>query len=382
MVSRKKMAPLVSIGVPLLEGVDGLSRSIDTLLAQTYANLEIILVDDTSVPDIEAACRQQAARDPRIGYVSTPGQFGVLPSHAEALARSSGTYFMWLGVGDQLSADFIALCVERMEQRSDLALAVGRSRVGDQQAAMVNVYAGDPIRRVENLLDAEIGLDLWYGLFRRSVISAVSFRNAIGFELALLAEVAFAGKIESVEGAWCERYQAAAASSSADGDTRDPADSLGVPAFQAEDPYLVLAVQLFCNIAFLSNVFATLPQIDRIRLAVRVYTQVVTRWPIIDESRFISFAVRVFPESRITEKLHELRLYLAKALSSDGESKLLFEPLSRAEEIINGLGRMKIGRLPATQAEREMVKQFRMRFEKSRSQGFKNRALLALTMFV
>lgn len=237
------------------------------------------------------------------------------------------------------------------------------------------------MRRVEALLESDIGLDLWYALFRRSVVGGIPFRNAVGFEVAFLAEVAFTGKLETVEGVWCERRALADEAATDQAESNVP-DTLGVPDFQWEDPHLVLAVVLFCNIAFLSQTFASLPQIERIRLAVRAYAQVIARWKIRDESRFISFAVRVFPEARITEKLHALRLYLAKALSSDNESKTLFEPLSRAEEIINGLGRMKIGRLKATQAERAIVDEVRTRFEKTKSQAVRNRAVLALSLFV
>ena len=159
-------------------------------------------------------------------------------------------------------------------------------------------------------------------------------------------------------------------------------NALGLPDFQLDDPYLVLAVQLFCNIAFLSDNFAALPKIDRLRLAVHAYTRVAERYGIADEGQFISFAVRIYPEARITEKLHEVRYYLSATLYSQKESKAVFEPLSRAEDIINGLCRLKIGRLPATQKEREIVAKIRDRFDQSQSEDVKNRAILALALFL
>jgi hypothetical protein len=246
------------------------------------------------------------------------------------------------------------------------------------------VTEGDPVRRVESLLNSEIGLDFWYGLFRRSFVASIPFRNAVGFELAFLAEAAFVGKIESIEHTWSIR---GGEQENLEGDIpsdedQSPTNSLGVPSFQLGDPYLVLAVQLFCNIAFLSDNFATLPRIDRLRLAVNVYTKVADRWGVIDEGQFISFAVRVFPEARITDHMHELRYYLAATLYSEEESKALFEPLPRAEEIINGLCRVKIGRLSPTQKEREIVSKIKNRFDSSKSENFKNRAILAFALFL
>lgn len=385
------MPALVSIGIPICGVADGFSATISSLLEQSYREFEVIIVDDTGDDMDGSPFEAEAERDERLGYIKTPGHFGILPAHAEALSRSKGAYFMWLGVGDQLAPNFLETCVERLEAKSDLSLAIGRTRVdaGDDDGGgspeLLNVSEGDPVRRVESFLDSEIGLDLWYGVFRRPFVAAIPFRNAIGFELAFLAEVAFAGKIESIEDTWSVRGKVLEKPDEdipPEEDYNSPANSLGVPAFQLGDPYLVLAVQLFCNIAFLSDNFATLPQIDRLRLALRAYTTVAARWGVIDEGQFISFAVRIFPEARITDRMHELRYYLAATLYSQAESKALFEPLSRAEEIINGLCRLKIGRLSPTHKEREIVSKIRNRFDSSKSEGFKNRAILALALFL
>ncbi|PPR60930.1 MAG: hypothetical protein CFH10_01337 [Alphaproteobacteria bacterium MarineAlpha4_Bin2] len=382
------MSKLVSVGIPLTEKFVGLTDTVESLLAQRYEEIEIILVDDFGKDDVDNSARDLADRDQRIVYVKTPGHFGILPSHAEALARSKGTYFMWIGVGDTLQADYISSCVEMLESKSDLSMVMGRSRMPDGEGSPgLSITEGDPVRRVESFLESDIGLDLWYGMFRRPFIAAIAFRNAVGFEMAFLTEVAFGGKIATVRGASCVRNNTAASSDRhrQDEQAESPesvGNILGVPAFQFGDPYLVVAVQLFCNIAFLSKNFSVLPQIDRLKLAVRAYTRIADRFNIIDEGQFISFAVRIFPEARITERLHEIRLYLATTLCSQRASKALFEPLSRAEEIINGLCRMKIGRLPPAQQEREIVAKLREHFDASESQNFKNRAILALALFI
>ena len=387
-----QMPDLVSVGIPLTETFEGLTETVNSLLSQTYDSFEIVLVDDFGEDDGENPAKLLAERDDRIVYIKTPGHFGILPSHAEALARSKGAYFMWIGVGDTLAPDFLTACVDRLARKSDLSMVVGRSRgAHDEDAEALNIAEGDPVRRVESFLESDIGLDLWYGMFRRPYVAAIPFRNAVGFEMALLSEVAFGGKVETVPEALCVRAAPVVDEVEADlTETSDVAtdvatsagNALGVPDFQLGDPYLVLAVQLFCNIAFLSDNFATLPKIDRLRLAVRAYTRIAERYGILDEGQFISFAVRIYPEARITEKLHEVRHFLSATLYSQRESKAVFEPLSRAEEIINGLCRLKIGRLPPTQQEREIVAKIRDRFDKSQSEAFKNRAVLALALFL
>tara|TARA_B100000676_G_scaffold113655_1_gene113285 strand:- start:541 stop:843 length:303 start_codon:yes stop_codon:yes gene_type:complete len=90
------MSSLVSIGIPVTERVEGLSLTIDSLLEQSHSDFEVILVDDTDNEITGAVCVDEAERDDRIIYVKTPGHFGVLPSHSEALARSKGAYLCGL----------------------------------------------------------------------------------------------------------------------------------------------------------------------------------------------------------------------------------------------------------------------------------------------
>jgi glycosyltransferase involved in cell wall biosynthesis len=384
------MPALVSIGIPICDIIDGFSTTITSLLEQSYGEYEVIIVDDTGENLAGFFLEVEAERDKRLLYIKTPVRFGILPAHAEALSRSKGTYFMWLGVGDRLDPNFIETCVARLETKGDLSLAIGQTRLeaegADEESLpkSLNVIEADPVQRIEKFLDSKIGLDLWYGVFRRSFIATIPFRNAIGFELTFLAEVAFVGKIETIEDTWSVRGRG---QGNLDrnffvDENYNSANSLGVSAFQFGDPYLVLAVQLFCNIAFLSDNFATLPRIDRLRLAVRAYTKIADGWGVIDDGQFISFAAQLFTEARITDHLHELRYYLAATLYSQAESKALFDPLSRAEEIMNGLYRIKIGQLSLTQKEREIISMIRNRFDLSKSENFKNRAVLALALFL
>ena len=102
------MSSFVSIGIPVTESVAGLSETIDAVLGQTKDAFEIILVDDTTVEEEGAVCRAEAERDQRIIYVRTPGRFGLLSCHAEALSRAKGNYFLWLG--SEFSGYFGYLC--------------------------------------------------------------------------------------------------------------------------------------------------------------------------------------------------------------------------------------------------------------------------------
>ena len=60
------MAELISVIVPVYKVEKYLARCVDSLIAQTYENLEIILVDDGSPDNCGSICEEYAQRDARI----------------------------------------------------------------------------------------------------------------------------------------------------------------------------------------------------------------------------------------------------------------------------------------------------------------------------
>ena len=64
--------PLVSIIIPVYKVEKFLDECVASVAAQTYANLEILLVDDGSPDNCPAMCDAWAARDPRIRVIHKP----------------------------------------------------------------------------------------------------------------------------------------------------------------------------------------------------------------------------------------------------------------------------------------------------------------------
>ena len=58
--------PLVSVVLPTYNGSKWLSGSIESILTQTYKNLELIIVDDASTDSSEEIIRKYCRKDPRV----------------------------------------------------------------------------------------------------------------------------------------------------------------------------------------------------------------------------------------------------------------------------------------------------------------------------
>src|SRR3981081_4396114 len=81
-------APLVSVIVPARNEAHNIARCVSSILATTYPNLELIVVDDSSADETVAIAREAAAGDPRARVITSPplpdGWFGQQGAGATA----------------------------------------------------------------------------------------------------------------------------------------------------------------------------------------------------------------------------------------------------------------------------------------------------------
>ena len=91
--------PLISVIIPVYNAQDTLRRALDSILGQTYRNLEIILVDDGSTDGSGAICDACAAADGRV-RVLHQANAGVAAARNAGLGAVTGDYICWLDSDD------------------------------------------------------------------------------------------------------------------------------------------------------------------------------------------------------------------------------------------------------------------------------------------
>lgn len=84
----------VSIVLPTYNGVRYLRQAIESCLGQTHSNLELIVVDDGSEPEVRAIV-QEYRSDPRLRYERHEGNRGVAESLNTGFRLSTGSYLSW-----------------------------------------------------------------------------------------------------------------------------------------------------------------------------------------------------------------------------------------------------------------------------------------------
>jgi len=128
--------PLVSAIVPYYRASRYVQDTIESLLAQTYPRLEVVLVNDGSFEDEDWVVAELAARA-RVVVVTQMNQ-GLGAARNFGVSQSRGRYVFPLDADNVAEPEFVARCVEILERRADVAYVTSWSLYIDDEGAPLN----------------------------------------------------------------------------------------------------------------------------------------------------------------------------------------------------------------------------------------------------
>ena len=112
---------MISVIVPIYNVEKYLARCVDSIVNQTYKNLEIILVDDGSPDRCPQMCDDYAEKDSRIKVVHKKNG-GLSDARNEGMAVATGEYISFIDSDDYVSDDFFECLLDVMnKENSDIA---------------------------------------------------------------------------------------------------------------------------------------------------------------------------------------------------------------------------------------------------------------------
>ena len=115
--------PLVSIGMPVYNGEDFIRGAIESLLAQTFEDFELIISDNGSNDGTSKICREYENIDTRIRYRRSPENMGALNNFLAVLELARGEFFMWAAHDDRWEPTFVSSGVDILQCHSDVSMA-------------------------------------------------------------------------------------------------------------------------------------------------------------------------------------------------------------------------------------------------------------------
>ena len=113
--------PLISVIMPVYNAEKCLSRSIESVLSQSYSNLELILVDDGSRDNSLQLCKSYEKADLRVRVISQKNS-GPAAARNSALEVMQGEYMLFVDSDDLLSPD---ACMQMVSAMEDHDLVIG-----------------------------------------------------------------------------------------------------------------------------------------------------------------------------------------------------------------------------------------------------------------
>jgi glycosyltransferase involved in cell wall biosynthesis len=110
-------SPFVSILMPVYNAGDFLAQAIDSVLAQTHTNFELLCIDDGSTDNSAAIVREHTKKDSRISLYVNRENVGVIATRNLLLEKARGEYVAWIDSDDYLAPDKIRLQLEYLSKR-------------------------------------------------------------------------------------------------------------------------------------------------------------------------------------------------------------------------------------------------------------------------
>ena len=125
------MDPIASVIMPCFNVEPYIASALESILAQTFADFEVLAIDDGSTDATGEVLARFAARDSRITVLTQPNR-GVSAARNRGLDAARGTYVFFVDPDDQAHPEMLAKGVAEMERsRADCCLFAYRRRFGD-----------------------------------------------------------------------------------------------------------------------------------------------------------------------------------------------------------------------------------------------------------
>jgi glycosyltransferase involved in cell wall biosynthesis len=198
--------PLVSLGLPVYNGSNYLAEALDSILAQTYPNWELILSDNGSTDSTPALCAAYAARDGRIRYHRHAVNMGASRNFNFTFALARGPYFRWTAHDDVCAPQLLERCLAGLLAHPEAVLCHPRTRVigpaGEflyDDAVRLRTESRRPAERWNDLIALDHACFAVFGLMRTSLLRRTRLLEAfVGSDRNLLAELSLLGPFHEI----------------------------------------------------------------------------------------------------------------------------------------------------------------------------------------
>lgn len=173
------MNELISVIIPVYKVEEYLCRCVDSVLAQTYKNTEIILVDDGSPDRCPDICDEYAGQDSRVRVIHQENA-GLSGARNAGIEAAQGQWLAFVDSDDYLAEDFLLRLYEAcVSTGSDMSVCrweyVRGERISEQGTGKTTVYTGREMLANLYIPDGAYFVVAWNKLYRKELFAKIRY---------------------------------------------------------------------------------------------------------------------------------------------------------------------------------------------------------------
>jgi len=206
-----KNLPRVSIGLPVYNGEKYLGEALESILAQTFGDFELIISDNASTVRTEEICRALAKKDKRVRYYRNKTNLGAAKNYNYLFELSCGKYFKWAAHDDTCAPQYLQRCIDVLDREPSVVLCYPRISYIDEDGrpltsgeCNLSVREAKPSDRLRKLFSHELkSNDVFWSVFGLMRASALRTTSLIGrfnaSDQVLLMNLALLGQFYQIQ---------------------------------------------------------------------------------------------------------------------------------------------------------------------------------------
>lgn len=207
-------SPAISIGLPVYNGARYLPRAINSLLSQTFLDLELIISDNASTDGTEEICKAFLRQDSRVRYFRQPVNIGAPRNWNFVVTQARGRFFKWASANDYCAPTLLSQCFDVLTQHPAVVLCYSRTTLVDDSDNTIQSYDRDfavlddrPSDRYGRIRHSLALNNAQMGLIRVDALTRTRLEGTYpGSDVVLMAELALLGGFWLIDDAlFCRR---------------------------------------------------------------------------------------------------------------------------------------------------------------------------------
>lgn len=174
---------MVSVLIPAYNAEKTIDRCMDSILSQTYQNIEVIIVNDGSTDNTLSILSDYAEKDKRIIIYNQPNK-GVSAARNICLKNANGEYILYVDADDWIESNMIQRMVELINDADIVFCESDHAETSEQVEYIENIkieHWNQRQQMLEFMKHKRMTGMLWNKLIRRNLTEGVRFNEKTGY---------------------------------------------------------------------------------------------------------------------------------------------------------------------------------------------------------